>query len=126
MQLKKELLDVIRHMSAFTEHQSERCGRALVFLSQQWVKNNGPVENCKIELRKAMASEFMKEARQRYEIDQAASFGFAVFALHLESGCLPGDDAKFAFVMTSKAIKDASDLLEKLEGNPPSRSGEKE
>jgi hypothetical protein len=33
-QLKKELLDAFRHMNIFTEEQSERCGKALVFLSQ--------------------------------------------------------------------------------------------
>jgi hypothetical protein len=118
-QLKKELLDAFRHMNNFTEQQSERCGKALVFLAQSLVQKQGPIKGCEKELRKVMAEVFKKEAQKRSETDRGASFGFALFSMHLESSFLTGDDASFAYEMTSKAIKDSMALLNNLEGNQP-------
>jgi len=112
--LKQELLDAFRHMNAFTEEQSERCGKALVFLSQQWIENNGPVKSCGIDSCKGMALELKAQARQRYATDIAASYGLAVFSLHLESSCLPGEDANFVYAQTANAIKTSSDLVKTL------------
>lgn len=112
--LKEELLDAFRHMNAFTEEQSDRCGKALVFLSQQWIEKNGPVKSCGIDLCKGMASELKAQARQRYPTDIGASYGLAIFSLHIKSSCLPGKDANFVYAQTADAIRMASDLIKTL------------
>jgi hypothetical protein len=115
--LRKEFVDLTLRLPTLSEPQAERCGRFASLLLRDWNARFGPVKDAQVSLRKAGVEQFKSVARQRFETDVGAAFGYALMSMHLESSYLPGADAKTVFDLSSAVILQYVDLDGRLGQN---------
>jgi hypothetical protein len=113
--LKKEFLDASRRMHSFTEENAKHFATTLDYAFRFWIKNHGPMSESPVEFRRSAVKELKTQAKHHYDSDIGRSYGLAVFAFHIESSTLPGDDAKYVYDVTALSISSASQLVKSLE-----------
>jgi hypothetical protein len=64
---------VRRHLPGLSEIQAERCGRAILYLSNDWVLKFGPLEGSSVSTRKLVVGKLRNMAKQRYNTDIGAA-----------------------------------------------------
>jgi hypothetical protein len=113
--LLEELRDLLRRAQGLNELQAERYGRTAAKLSQDWDKKFGSIKKSDVGLRKFARSEFKESAKKKhYDNDIGVAYGYALFSLHIEASYTPGDDAEFAFSLSSQTISACVELDRKL------------
>ena len=93
---------------------SQRFGRGLNYLFNDWIERFGPVKDCDVRIRKRTVKEMRRDARRRYEHDIGAAYALEFLSYHVEASYLPGEDAAFVYDLTSHYISEAGDAARRI------------
>jgi hypothetical protein len=66
-----------------SEIQAKRCGRAILYLSNDWVLKFGPLEGSSVSTRKLVVGKLRNMAKQRYNTDIGAALGCGLFSMYV-------------------------------------------
>ena len=108
--------------SAISERASERSGRGLNYLFNNWVEQFGPVKDCEVRIRQQSIRKVRTDARRRYEHDIGAAYALEVLSYHIEAFYLPGEDAAFVYDLTAHYISQAGDAARRMAGESQKES----
>jgi hypothetical protein len=116
-QLHEEYMDLVRrHLPGLSEIQAERCGRAILYLSNDWVLKFGPLEGSSVSTKKLVVGKLRNMAKQRYDTDIGAAFGCGLFSMYVEASYLPGDDARTVYNLSMAYISSVAETARKVDG----------
>jgi hypothetical protein len=104
-----------RHVPGLSETQSERCERAAMLLMNDWSSKFGPLKDCSVSARNWAQENSVRWQRNVTKQILGASYGFAVFSMHVEASYLPGNDAKTVYDLSKAAISMWPELARKMD-----------
>jgi hypothetical protein len=122
--LRRQFENASLYVRDLGEEQTERFGRGLNYLFNDWVERFGPVRDCEVSIREHTVKEMRRDARRRYEHDMGAAYALEFLSYHIEASYLPGRDAAFVYDLTSYYISGAGDGAPRMPGEPPGHEGE--
>ena len=105
--LRRQFENASLYIRDLGEEQTERFGRGVNYLFNDWEERFGPVKDCEIRIREHTVREMRRDARRRYEHDIGAAYALEFLSYHIEASYLPGRDAAFVYDLTSYYISEA-------------------
>lgn len=113
-ELKKELNDAITRLDSLPEEVNSRAMNTLATSYRYLTTEAGPFENVANEGKMNLSKMLSSKARKEFKMNLGRGYGLALLSMHLESSCLPGEDAKFVHDSTAHFLAIALDAEEEL------------